>query len=66
MWKSVIICIVCLHFIWYFGDNYKRHKEWKPTLVGNTIDLYFKVPGILYNIILSPDNNIDEILVESG
>jgi len=36
------------------------------TVIGNTTDLYFEVLGILYNIILSPANHIDEIHVESG
>lgn len=66
MWKYIIICVDSVHIVWYFGDIYKRHKDWKSTVTGNTTDLYFEVSGTLYNIILSPDNHIDETHVESG
>jgi hypothetical protein len=66
MWKYIIICADSVYFVWYFGDIYKRHEGWKFTVTENTKDLYFEVPGILYSIILSPDNHIDEIHVESG
>jgi hypothetical protein len=40
MWKYLIICADSVYFVWYFGDIYKRHKDWKFTVTENTKDLY--------------------------
>jgi hypothetical protein len=66
MWKYIIIGVDSVNFVWYFGDIYKRHKDWKSTVIVNTTDLYYEVTGILYIIILRPNKNIDETHVESG
>ena len=43
MWKYIIIGVDSVNFVWYFGDIYKRHKDWKSTVIVNTTDLYFEV-----------------------